>query len=105
MILAQNLQTIQSNAFPGVAFPTSPAALIDLILPYVFSAAGIAVLVYLVTAGLQMMTSKGDPKAMESAKGKMTNAILGIVIMAIAFAIVSIVGKLLGLTAFTTVGF
>lgn len=64
---------------------------------YVFYAAGLMLLVYLVMGGLQMMTSRGDPKAMQAAQGKITNALLGFVIIVVAFLLVQIIGSLLHL--------
>ena len=70
-----NLNKIQRDAL-GNNVPVDIATLIGNILPYIFGAAGIALLIYLVLGGFQMMTSRGDPKAMQSAQGKITNAII-----------------------------
>lgn len=72
--------------------------LISAVLPYVFAAAGIALLIYLVLGGFQLMTAKGDPKAMQGAQAKITNALLGFVIIFISYWIVQIFGQLLGIT-------
>lgn len=74
--------------------------IINKVLPFVFGAASIALLIYLVLGGIQMMTSKGDPKAMQGAQSKITNALIGFVIVFFAFAIVSIFGKVFGIGAF-----
>ena len=98
MLLAQNLDQIQASAFPSMPLDkTTPASIIGLILPYIFGAAAIALLVYLVLGGLQMMTSQGEPKAMQSAQAKITNAVIGFVIIIIAFFIVQLIGQLFGL--------
>ncbi|HTK03154.1 MAG TPA: hypothetical protein VL401_00045 [Alphaproteobacteria bacterium] len=104
-MLAQNLDfnAIQKNAFDDKFKFGSGAKIGDIIgvvVPYVFYAAGIALLVYLVTAGLQMMTSRGDPKAMQMAQAKITNALLGFVIIFVAFYLVQLLGVLLGITQF-----
>ena len=98
-IIAQNLEQIQQEAFPeSESIETvTVGSLIGKILPYIFSAAGIALLVYLVIGGLQMMVSRGDPKAMQSAQAKITNALIGFVIVFFAFTLVQIIGQLLGL--------
>ncbi|QQG41882.1 MAG: hypothetical protein HYV90_01055 [Candidatus Woesebacteria bacterium] len=80
---------------------TSMGTLISKILPFVFGAAGIALLIYLVMGGFQMMTSRGDPKAMQGAQGKITNALLGFVIIAVAYLFVKIIGQVFGITAFS----
>jgi hypothetical protein len=71
--------------------------IVSVILPYVFGAAGIALLVFLIIGGLQMMLSRGDPKAMQSAQAKITNALIGFVIIIIAFFVVQLIGQLLGI--------
>ena len=94
-----DLETIQTKAFPSAPSlaDTTPASIIGKILPYVFSAAGIALLIYLVLGGLQIMTSRGDPKAMQSAQAKITNAVIGFVIVIFAFFIVQIFSQVFGL--------
>jgi hypothetical protein len=102
MLLAQNLDTIQSQGLPE--FKTgSIGSLISAILPYIFGAAALMLLVYLVTAGLSMMTSRGDPKAMQAAQAKITNALIGFVIVFFAFALVSIIGRVFGITVFGSI--
>ncbi|MCX6704292.1 MAG: hypothetical protein NTZ07_02490 [Candidatus Woesebacteria bacterium] len=72
-------------------------SIIGAALTYIFGAAGIALLIYLVLGGLQMMTSRGDPKAMQSAQAKITNALIGFVIVIFAYFIVQIFGQIFGL--------
>jgi large-conductance mechanosensitive channel len=97
MLLAQDLTNIQKKAFQGNKIPADIGGIIGNALPYIFGAAGIALLIYLVLGGLQMMTSRGDPKAMQGAQGKITNALIGFVIIIIAFFIVQLLGQLFGL--------
>ena len=95
------LKTIQTEAL-GDKVPTNVGSLITDLLFYVFAAAAIALLIYLIIGGFQMMLSKGDPKAMQSAQAKITNAIIGFVIIVVAFFVVQLLGQLLGIqgTAF-----
>jgi len=79
---------------------TNITDIINTLLPFIFYGAGIAVLIYLIIGGLQMMLSQGDPKAMESAKGKITGALVGFVIIFISYWLVLIIGKLLGISNF-----
>lgn len=99
MLTQLDFDQIQKGAFPKASFNvnTSVGGLISRILPYIFAAAGIALLVYLVLGGLQMMTSRGDPKAMQSAQAKITNALIGFILVFLAFTIVQLVGQLFGL--------
>jgi hypothetical protein len=79
---------------------TDVGGIISAILPYIFGAASLLLLVYLVTAGLGMMLSRGDPKAMQSAQAKITNALIGFVIVFFAFALVVIIGRVFGINVF-----
>jgi hypothetical protein len=78
----------------------SVGQIITVIIPYLFGAAGILLLIYLVTAGIGMMLSRGDPKAMQMAQGKITNAIIGFVIVFFAYVLVSLIGRILGIGIF-----
>ncbi len=88
---------IQQNANVGFKFTNSSVGqIIKDTIPYIFSAAGIAVLIYLIVAGLQLMTSAGDPKAVESAKGKVTGALIGFVVIFASYWIVQLLSAFLG---------
>lgn len=102
MLLAQDFNAIQSVGLPGFTGGANIGEFIanSKIMDYLFGAAAIALLVYLVQGGLQMMLSKGDPKTMQGAQAKITNALIGFVIVFFAFAIVSVIGKILGISVF-----
>jgi len=77
----------------------------------VISFAGVIVFIMLIIGGLRYITSGGDPKSTESAKDTITFAIGGLLVVALAFVIVRLVGDFVGvdLTNFrvwidTTVG-
>ncbi len=65
--------------------------------------AGLLLLIYLIYGGLQLLTSGGDPKKVESGKSIITNAVFGFVIIIVAFLIVQVVGLFLGLSGITNV--
>lgn len=106
MLAQLDLDQIQNIGLPTFVLRgggrTSPtlATVINAVLPYVFGAAGIALLIYLVLGGFQLMLSKGDPKAIQSAQSKITNALIGFVIIILAVAIVQIVGGIFNITQF-----
>lgn len=54
--------------------------------------------VYLLTGGMQWITSQGDKNALESARSKITNALVGLVIVASAYAVFKLVGNFFGIT-------
>lgn len=45
------------------------------------------VLIYLVWGGIQWITAGGDKAGLEAARGKITGAIVGLIVVAVAFAI------------------
>lgn len=79
---------------------TNLGAIISAVIPYLFGAAGLLLLLYLIWGGFSYMLSQGDPKAAESAKQKITNALVGFVIIFVAYWLVQILGMVLGITQF-----
>lgn len=69
---------------------------------------GVVALFLLILGGIQFITSRGDPKAAESARSRITWAIIGLVIVLAAFLIVNFIGIITGATCatdFTNFGF
>jgi cytochrome c biogenesis factor len=62
--------------------------------------AAIAAFLFLVLGGLQWITSGGDKAGMEQARNKITHAIVGLIIVAAAYAIMLLVSNFLGLNVF-----
>lgn len=52
---------------------------------------------YLLTGGIGWLTSGGDKSKLETARDKITNALVGLVIVAAAYAIFALVGQFFGL--------
>ena len=95
MKLAQFNVSGLEDAVPGFRFEyNSLGSIIGLLIPYIFALAGVIFLVYIVWAGLQLMLSRGDAKAIESAKGKITNGILGLLVVVFAYLIVALFEKI-----------
>ena len=66
-------------------------------LPIIFGFAGIALLLMIVGAGFTFLTSAGDAKKMEAGKNQLTFAIVGFVIIFVAYWAVSLFGSMFGL--------
>ncbi|QLG69924.1 MAG: hypothetical protein CH104c_0693 [Candidatus Woesebacteria bacterium] len=66
-------------------------------LKYIFAVAGILLLIYLILGGFQYLTSAGDPKKAQEAQSKITQALIGFVIIFASYWIVQIVAAVLGL--------
>jgi hypothetical protein len=101
-MLAQNLDQIQSQGLPGFTGGANIGQFISnsKILNYIFGAAALMLLVFIVMGGLQLMLSRGEPKAIQAAQGKITNAVIGFFIVIIAALLVSLIGRIFGLSVF-----
>jgi len=92
------------NKVPGFKFVGGNIGdIVSELLKYLFPLAGLLVLLYLLLGGFQLMTSAGDPKKMQEAKGKLTNALVGFMIIFMAYWLVQIVGKILGIEAISNI--
>lgn len=100
MLAQLDLNAVQSKAGINLSFST-PAGLISNVLPFIFGAAGFALLIYLVMGGFQIMLSRGDPKAVQGGQGKITNAIIGFVIIITAFLLTRLAGQIFGVSIFS----
>jgi hypothetical protein len=67
--------------------------------------AGVIALFFIILSGIKMITSGGDPKAVESAKKTLTFAIIGLVIVLLSFFIVFLVANITGVKCITQFGF
>lgn len=105
MQLAQNLQ------LPGVTgqikgpLPegrfTTLSSLITIALPLIFGIAGLFLFLYLLWGGFDYLTSMGDPKKAEGGKNKITNALIGFVIIFASYWIVQLVDYVFKLGIYT----
>jgi cytochrome bd-type quinol oxidase subunit 2 len=100
---SQNIGSFTDKNCIGAFCPTGKDAggtQIEAIFTQIFGfltiAAGIAFLIYFVIGGITWISAGGDSSNIEKAKKMMTNAVIGMVVIASAFAITWIVGKVLG---------
>ena len=74
---------------------TGPVTFLSNIFQLVALAAGLFALFNLVIAGMQYISSQGDPQRIEKAQKMMTMSLIGLVIIVMAYAIAAILGGLL----------
>lgn len=99
-MLSQNLNYIQNRAgLSGV--PTDLGTIIGNVLPWAFGITGFLLLIYMVSGGFQIMTSKGDPKGMAAGQAKITSSVIGFVIVLLSAGLVVLIGRLLNINVFT----
>jgi hypothetical protein len=60
--------------------------------------AGVGLLIMLLIGGFNFLFSGGDPKKLEQARGTITQAVIGLIIMSIAYLILLTIEKFTGVT-------
>lgn len=66
------------------------------IVTVVLELSGIVLFVMFLIGGFKFLTSKGDPKAVESARGTLTHAITGLIILVLAVVFMVIIENITG---------
>lgn len=81
----------------GVNPSTTIGTLLSNILTIVFVLAAIVVLFMLIIGAFQWITSGGDKEGIDNARKRITNALIGFAILALAFLIVQVVGQMVNI--------
>lgn len=76
--------------------PSGFSTLLNNVISMLVALAGIALFAYLLMGGFQFVTAGGDKVQIDGAKKTITNAVIGIVIMSVAFLLVKILSAILG---------
>ncbi len=66
----------------------------------IFSVAGIVLILMIVWGAFDWMISEGDKEKVAAARSKIINAIIGIILFALAFAIIQVLGTFIGFKFF-----
>ncbi len=66
----------------------------------IYYLAFVVLIIMLVWGAFDWLTSEGDKEKIASARGKLINAVIGIILFAIAFAAIQILGNFTGFTFF-----
>jgi len=93
-VSAKNLPT-----YAGTGFKFGDASIgyiIGSLLPYIYVAAGLVLLLMLILGGIGLMTSAGNPDKSKAAFGRISGALIGFLIIFISYMVALIVEKLLG---------
>lgn len=87
------------GSLPGFKFKGGEIGpVVNELVPYFFAAAGFLFLIYLVVSGLEFMFSMGEPKKTAAARGRITNALLGFLIVFASYLIVQIIARIFTIT-------
>ena len=87
-----------TNVDPGKGFATDFGGMINGLLSFVMVIAALLVFMYLIWGGIEWITSGGDKGKTESARNKITSAIIGLVVVAASDAVLTLALNFLGFT-------
>ena len=85
--------------YAGTGFKFENATIGEIIgklLPYIYVVAGLILLLMLISGGIGLMTSAGNPDKSKAAMGKITGGIIGFLIIFISYFVAIIAEKVLG---------
>lgn len=88
---------LKFSPLPGAKYTSETGLVGNLlsdILPVVLGLAGFITVIIIVIAGIQFITSGGNPEAAAAAKNRLTFAIVGFIVIILAFAILQIVNSI-----------
>lgn len=96
-VLAQKLVIPggQVSGPPGFTF-TDIGAVVTSAIPFVIAFAGFGLLLMLIRAGYSFLTSAGDAKKLETGKQQLTYALVGFIVIFVAYWLVIILGRIFG---------
>jgi uncharacterized membrane protein len=97
-----NLSIIQKS-IGNTSIPTSINCLISRLIPYIFTIAGILLLIFFIVSGFQFIFAGGDPKKMEAAKAHITTALIGFIIIFVAYWLVQVLGRIFNIQIITDI--
>src|SRR5688572_15474191 len=96
-VLAQQTPVAPPDGF----FFTDIGELINKLLNFVMVLGALLVFMYLIWGGIEWITSGGDKGKTESARNKITAAVIGLIVLAASWAILGLVLKFLDAGSFT----
>ena len=98
-----DLLTLSQEASPEISGQPIAQIISRVFTNYFLPAAGIVMFFYLIFGGFEVILSAGNPKSAASGKGKITNALIGFVIIFAAYWIVQGVAAAFGFGSFNEI--
>lgn len=92
--LAQTLNSVDVQTPRG--FATDFGGLLNGVLSFVLVIAALLVFFYLILGGIEWITSGGDKGKTEAARNKITAAVIGLIILAASYAVLTLALNFLG---------
>jgi hypothetical protein len=103
MILADSVKIPEYSEISGIPVKAhitgweSISNIVSRALTYVFPIAGILVFIYLLYGGLNLMLAAGNEEGLRESKAKITNALVGFLVIFVAYWIVQALEIVLGI--------
>jgi hypothetical protein len=86
---------------PGIKPTANPAAQLETIISGIIGVMTIIGVIYftlqIILAGFTLISSQGDPKELETGKKRLTNSVLGLAIVVLAYGLGALLASLLGM--------
>jgi hypothetical protein len=92
----RTIDIANTSVDPGQGFATDFGRLINAVLSFVMVIAALLVFLYLIWGGIEWITSGGDKGKTESARNKITSAVIGLIVVAASYAILTLALNFLG---------
>lgn len=89
--LIEELDPISNNGYKNIG------DIVNTILPYIFVIAGLILLGMLIMGGIGLMTSGGNPDKTKASYGRITHALIGFLIIFVAYFVAQLVQIMLGI--------
>lgn len=89
-----NLPKSEAEQFGGFTYSGLIGQVITRILPIILTIAGFITVIVIIISGIQFVLSSGNPEAAAAAKNRLIYAIVGFIIIVLAFAILQIVNRI-----------
>lgn len=94
--IAATVASAQINVSPPAQGYKDLGEFIGNIVQIAFGIGLIVTLIYLIWGAFDWITSGGDKEAVGKARGKIINALIGIAVLAVAFALANVAAQILG---------
>lgn len=105
LVAAVSASALQINSVAEEKAPfTDLGDLIGQVFVIVLVLGGILFFIYLLIGGLQWVTSGGDKASLESARGKITAALTGLIIILATFALTKVIEAAFGIRVLSGIG-
>lgn len=97
------LQTAPGDKTPDVATIGSLASVFSNIIQFIVVISGVLLFIMFIIGGFTFLFSGGDQKKVEQAKGTLTNAVLGLVVLVSSYLILLVIQNLTGVKTDLTI--